>query len=321
MAGEPIIDTAVDREPHEPIPPEEVTLVSVSHLFVDIRNYNDQFSLGRMMARGLLSHLRDEDSFENASEHQLITAEALSAIHQGTLNRIGLSLEPVHGGATFMAMGAQASSGEIRVNVSDGNRFTFFLRALQPQQIEATGLKPNLEDLSGILAQQVLSHYDLKEPSDETLQLLGNLGNIVDEYKRLGMGEAVLRLETYLQHARQGDLREFVLIERNGYLSEPGRNFGPADWEKDTTPEGLEARWTDTLNALIMTRNNPQAQALYQQLGSHLLRCLGIAREFIRTAATSEYHSQEIKDKMDQVLEEAAERLKSITADQNPTST
>lgn len=220
-----------------------------------------------------------------------------------------------------MAMGAEANAGEMRVNIENGRKFVAFLHAVQPEQVQQTSLKPNLESLSGILALQVISNYDLKEPSDETLQLFGNLGQIVNEYKKLGMNEAVDRLNTYLQHARQGDLREFVLIERNNYLSEPGKNFGPADWQTDTSPEGLENRWDRALNTLIMTRDNPNAQALYRQLESHLLNCVSIARQFIKTRKGSEYYTEEHRAKMDGVLEEAEKRLKSITAEpnQNPT--
>lgn len=79
----------------------------------------------------------------------------------------------------------------MRANVQDGRRFVSFLQALQPDQVQETGLRPNLESLSEVLARQVLTNYDLKQPSDETLQLFGNLGNMVGEYKRLGMDQAV----------------------------------------------------------------------------------------------------------------------------------
>lgn len=297
----------------------EVAIPSINHLFIDIAQYNDQFSMGRIAARGLFSLIKFEDdevepaqSIQREGEHQQVTAAALSAIHQNTLAKIGLSLEPVHGGATFMALGQQASSGEMRINVSDGRRFVSFLHALQPDQVQETGLRPNLENLSGVLAQQVLTNYDLRQPSDEALQLFGNLGNMVVEYKRLGMGQAVERLETYLAHARQGDLREFITIERNGYLSEPGKNFGPADWQLDSTPKYLKARWDEAIAVLKASKANPKARQLYDQLHSHLLKCVKIARGGMRILEEQNSYSPEQRAEMAKVLEEEHMQLEDL---------
>ncbi len=330
MAGEATIP---DEGPSQPNGPssivkielgehrtETVTIPSVNHLFVDIEQYNRQFSMGSIMARGLSSMFKgwdDEDkigeSIGKEAEHQQITSEALSVIHQGTLSRIGLSLEPINGGATFMGLGQEASSGEMRANVSDGRRFVSFLHALQPDQVQATGLRPNLESLSGVLAAQVLTNYDLRQPSDETLQLFGNLGKIVDEYKRLGMGQSVERLQTYLEHSRQGDLREFVTVERNGYLSEPGHNFGPADWQADSGPESLKNRWGGAIEALRMSKANPKARPLYDQLHSHLLKCVKIARgDMKRLEEENAYSSPETRAEMAKVLEEAHMQIEDL---------
>lgn len=334
MAGEPV-DAGVSPEPGGPaqLPvrielgegrTEEVIIASVNHLFVDIEHYNRQFSMGSIMARGLISLFEHDDEVQpgetirQENENQGVTASALSAIHQATLNKIGLSLEPVAGGATLMAIGAEATSGQMRLNVRDGRRFVSFLHALQPQQIEETGLKLNLESLSEILTLQAL-RGNLTEPTDESLQLIGSMGNIVGEYRRLGMGEAVERLDTYSQHARAGDLREFVAIESSGYLWEPGQYFGPADWERDTTPEMLGEKWDGALNILIMARDNPKAQVLYQQLKNHLAKCAAIARQVVQSQEVNEYYTAERRSEMDGVLEEAEKRLQSITAEQNPT--
>ncbi|MEK7616549.1 MAG: hypothetical protein AAB414_00650 [Patescibacteria group bacterium] len=297
-----------EREPYE------VKIPAVSHLFSDIDRYNQQFSMGAMMARSLFSVVRFEDDDEprapdslgREEDHQKMTASALAVIHKDTLDKIGLSLEPVSGkGATLMVLGQQAGEGQMRINVSNRNRFVSFLGALEPELVEQTGLKQNLEGLSAVLVQQVLDNYDLQEPTDEALQLLGGLGNIVDQYNRLGMERAVNRLETYLQHARQGDLREYVAIERRALLSEPGQNFGPADWPIDTTPEGLEGRWNEALAILRAAKENPKAHELYQQLADHLTKCIKIAREYVKQKGD--------RPLLGDVLEKEHMRLEDIT--------
>lgn len=287
--------------------PSELRLATINHLFADISRYNDQFSLGSMMARQLFSFIRLEDEeastprgLGNEEEYQQMTASAINAIHGGTLDTIGLSLEPVSGKhATMMGLGEQAGEGEMRINVANRNRFTSFLEVLTPELVESTGLRSNLESLSGVLSQQIFDHYNLQKPGDEMLELFGGLGTIVNQYKRLGMGEAVEGLEVYLIHTRQGDLREFVAIERNSLLAEPGKYFGPADWQKDTTPRGLEERWGNALAILQAAKDNPKAHELYQQLKRHLSECIKIARADTESRS---YYTPEAREEMKNIL-------------------
>ena len=77
---------------------------------------------------------------------------------------------------------------------------------------------------------------------------------IIDEYKRLGMADAVTKLEDYFNHGMTGDLREYVSIERKGLLSPPGKFFGPADWQIDSSPSYLEARWNEAISILEIAK-------------------------------------------------------------------
>lgn len=294
--------------------PQQINIMAVNRLFVDMEQYNEQFSMGGIMARGLSSMFRGEDSGESIgreNDNQQITAEVLSAIHADTLSKIGLTLEPVHGGATFMGLGQEASSGEMRMNVSDGKQFVSFLHVLQPDVVKETGLKQNLAGLSGILGAQLLK-YDLAQPNDDALQLFGNLGRIIDEYKRLGMGESVNQLAIYLQHAREGNLREFVAIDRNGYLSEPGQNFGPADWQLDSTPEYLKGKWNKAIDTLNMCKSNPKAKDLYEQLHSHLLKCVKVARGNMERIEERGGYTPENREEMRRILEEAHMQIEDL---------
>lgn len=262
-----------------------VKIYEINALFTDINRFNGQFSMPSLLVSLFRFHAGSEEDLESlklsslGEQAQMLTAAGIKLIHDKVLDRVGLAIEPVSGkhGVVF-AEGQEAGVGEIRINIMDRSRFLSFLRALNSQHLQDSDLRNNLQKLSDILVQQICDHYNLHEPSDEALQLLGSLGNIVNEYKRLGI-EGTERPETYLKHARQGDLREYILIEREGLLSEPGKYFGPADWQKDAGPDFLKARWNRALRILQMARENPNAQDFYHQLYAHLSKCLDIAIE------------------------------------------
>lgn len=271
-------------------------------LFADIRNFNSQFSLGPMMfnviARtGVIG--QQEESLPLNEEAQVLTASGISMIHAGVLSRVGLELEPVSGKkATIMGLGEKTGTGEMRINLKDDAKFLSFLRSINPQECNSTEIGGNLESLSNILVQQIVDHYNLQEPSDEALNLLGGLGDIVSEYKRLRINAAE-KLEALLAHSRKGDLLEHLTVQQEGLLSEPGKNFGPADWQKDASPKFLADRWDRALKVLKMTRDNRKAQDLYGMLFEHLDRSLNIALQNLETLV---YYSEEQKMELREVL-------------------
>src|SRR3990170_54136 len=84
--------------------PVEVNLRDINRLFFDIERYNEQFSMGSMMARTFKSlfAIDDEDELHTAKTSlaeeegsQQADAFFLIAAHKKLLDDIGLSLEPV----------------------------------------------------------------------------------------------------------------------------------------------------------------------------------------------------------------------------------
>lgn len=293
-----------------------VDLKEVNKLFNDMARYDDQFSMGKMMSRVLLSHFQPESNPDQAKpslgivdeeSDQQVSAFFLISTHKNLLDSIGLILEPVSGkGAVLSSSEGSVGEGKMRVNLSDQERFTSFLGVLTSEQITNTGIKGGLENISNILAQQVLDKYDLLTPEEEAIQLFIGLDKIILEYKRLGMGKSVLRLETYLEHGKTGDLREYMMIETRSLLSEPGKFFGPADWQKDSTKEMLEARWNEAIAILELSRLNPNAVNLSEQLYLHLSSSVGVALESIKTLS---YFTPENRAKMETILEVAKQKL------------
>lgn len=265
---------------------EQVTTLKVvdfNALFSDIARFNRQFSMGSLMF-GLISSHFEGDSEDTSSplskydeQSQKLTAAGIHLIHSQSLEKVGMALESVSGKtATLIGQGEMVRVGELRVNISDRNRFLGFLQAIDPTMTHNSPLGENLQGLSVILSQQIFDNYNLNAPSDEALQLLGSLEKIVGQYRRLEI-PGTERLETYRAHARKGDLREYILVEHEGLLNEPGRFFGPADWQKDAAPDYLRRRWGNALKVLEMARDNPKAKELYDQLYAHLTKCLNLA--------------------------------------------
>jgi hypothetical protein len=289
---------------------QTVLIQQFNSMFTDIGKFNDQFSAGSMLSR-MVKNLFVKDSEEpgatslskiGGEELQQMTASGTNLIHKPLLDAIGLSIEPVLGkGETILGQGEEINTGELRINITEKSKFLQFLKNIDNQNINPM-LKSNLHALSNILAKQIGDNYDLQAPSDEALKLFGSLGDIVTEYKRLYV-EGTEKLETCLMHSKQGDLREYLAIEQQGLLSEPGKNFGPADWQKDSTPTYLMNRWNVALSVLNMARENPKARDLYHKLFSHLQTCLKAAMDNLETLQYKD------KDKLREVLSEVEQKF------------
>lgn len=299
----PEVTFAVEKKP------ATVRINQVNDLFTDIRKFNDQFSMGAIMVKLLTSNLRTpeeestpEDLNQVNQETQMLTASGINLIHESTLDKLGLDLEPVSGKNARLLTGDREpiGEGEMRVNIKDRGKFLSFLHALDPQEVTKSELRENLHSLSDILTQQIYDQYNLEQPNDEALQLFGSLESIVQEYKRLRIG-GIERLETYLNHAKQGDLREWILVEHQSLLSEPKQSFGPADWQRDTTPEYLKERWDRALKVLRMTEENPKARDLYNQLFSHLAKSIKLSLDDLKNL---NYWPEGKKPEIERVLQE-----------------
>lgn len=300
-----------------------VQIADINNLFKDIQFYNRQFSLGSQMS-SLISGAFDkrekeknpEDSVKISSgisdEQQHMSALRLSVVHGDLLKDIGLSLDPVSGkeGIAFFG-GKRAESGEMRLSIGNRGQFTAFLKGLMPEQVSKTSLEENLTSLANVLNKQILDNYDLKEPDDETLSFLGSLGTIVAEYKRLGLTSEARKLEEYLIHSGEGNLREFVEIRTNGLMQKPGEGFGPADWVKDSDPKFLTRKWDEALAVLRNASRNPKAHGLHKELLAHLKKCVVIAQKNLEGIKN---YTSENKAKLKEILAKAADELTGLKA-------
>lgn len=300
--------------------PVNVELNDVARLFSDIDRYNRQFSMGAMLARSIgFANEPEEDAaappthpLSDEPGNQQITAFFLISAHKQLLHNTGLSLEPVAGGPTLMLEGAQASQGEMAIHINSRDNFTSFLRALNPAQIDATGVKGNLEKVPGLLSRQIMTTYTLGVPESDMREVFEGMEQIIAEYKRLGMTAALSELEDYFNHWNSGDLLEYVAIKRRGLFNQPGEYFGPADWQRDSSPQYLESRWDEALAILTLAKQNPKAADLYNNLYQHFCICLGSALQQLPTLHNI---PESTRTKAQTILEAAQQKLDFIVVD------
>jgi len=307
----------------------EVRLQDLKQLILDIEHYNSQFSMGNILARYIIGRVHFEHDQENAEdqsgetaddteetqqitneiEDQHTTAFFMSAAHRSLLQNTGLTLEPVTGRRSVI-LTAEAVSGDglMRMNVHDAARFVAFLASLGENQVTESAIKSELGNIAGTLAQQVVESYNIADLRGDSLELFNGLEAIVSQYKRLGLHEAIQMLEVYLTRMKIGDLQEFIQVQRQRLLVEPG-HFGPADWQKDISAQKLEERWVNAIATLDRCGENEHAVQLYTQLRKHLEKCVQIALEHLPTI---KYLSQERKDEFRLILEVAQQKLQQL---------
>ncbi len=296
--------------------PVDLRLTDVELLFIDLEKYNSQFGMGAMLGRLVKNAMFTEEpepeieaTVRNEETNQQASAFFLAGTHKSTLENLGLSIEPITGGASVAFNGESAASGQIRFNVQNQDTLTAFLGAIRSDHLTTTGIRSNLEGLADILTRQIADHYNFSDMvlTEDMSQLFGSMEKIIGEYKRLGLNGNVHQLETYLTHGKAGDLREFIFTERAGLLKEPGKGFGPADWQRDSTPEYLRGRWNQTLQILEIAKANPRAKDLSDQLQNHLTMCVNSALDNLGVLSylspTQRQESEQVLREMKAVLE------------------
>ncbi len=247
----------------------------VDRLFCDVEKHNGTF-LDGYTGKALFNGEANQSTYNTMSD--------LVSKYKDTLDEAGLVLDE----HTAAYVGTHGLLKVLRVDVFDEDDFLSFLKTLEPEQVKEGRFRQNLEKIPDVLAQKILDNYSWKKPTENAIRLFEAVNGIIEQYKRLDMTNSIGKLEAYFNHAGQGDLTEYVSIEKDHLLYEPGISFGPAEWQEDSAPEELEEWWGRALETLDKARANPRAQGLYQQLASQLPMCIKIAVDFVESAMEAE---------------------------------
>jgi len=183
----------------------------------------------------------------------------------------GLELVPANAGWSIISSDLQHKGKELRIDLKDGKRFVEYLRSLSPDKVSDSQVA-GLEKVVSALTKQFRNEYDLTSADDNRmLEFLGNLSDIIDEYKRIGgedrkdLADSVSQFEGYLKGSRGGFLREYLSAEKL-LLNKPFDDEGfVLRWHIDASPEYLQKRWNEVIDLLQVISSNDRAPELYDQ--------------------------------------------------------
>ncbi len=270
------------NEGEKHLPEAEATNLSdidVSPLISEMNEYNKQFSMGRTMGRIMEGAARGEDIDANDHAHQKeVSLIAAKQKFDPILYRVGLDMESVEKERMFTSK-ATFAAAEVRINISDREKFLLYLQELDPKKI-TEGQARSLAAVFESLTKQLKKEYQVDNPEDNRMiELLAGLDKILGEVERidpqgqLGIFEASKSLRTYHEALEEGHLKEYVLAERAGLLIEVGENrFGPSRWHIDSSPEYYQKRWEQALSVVQTVKKNPRAGEFFAKLKDLLER-------------------------------------------------
>ncbi len=266
--------------------PEDLKDIDLGELASSVAVYNRQFNWGTLLGEEIIDTTGAD---EEKPLRQKLSLEQLEKMHERALDKTGLSLESVRGKATMYTGKKEVPTSEMRMNVADGKKFVGYLDALDENSISQSQVN-GLKMVADTLTAQLTEQYELGNHDDErTLNLFGNLDQIIQQYKRLdatgatGLASSVQELGTYLEVARKGYLREYVLAKNEKLLAKPADSlFGPSDWWSDTSPKSFKERYRKALEAAHTIGKNPKAQAFYREVIESLKASLRHTKEQLK---------------------------------------
>jgi len=265
---------------------DELRSLDLSLVTQQIGNYNEQFGMGRMLARAVTEGLGPKAE-EEKDESQESFVQRIQGTYGILLEKSGISLQAMGGDAALISSKGKQESSRLRVNLENGKTFLSYLNALQPETIK-TSQAESLKEVLQSLRIQLAREYDVEKIDLRALKLLRELGPIIDSCERLdpknemGLQEAAKNLSIYKDAAAGGYIKEMILAERSGALKKVGgRNFGPSEWHTDMLPDGYEKKWEQVVRVYKEVLTNPGAGPLAMQMADNLRASASYAKNDI----------------------------------------
>ena len=174
----------------------------------------------------------------------------------------------------------EQSVGKIRLQVTDGSKFSNFLLAVNLGDT-TDEFQQNVADVAyGLIAE---ASDAIANDSDEqtALETLAYGKGIVAGLEHIGLAKSpvIVKLRNLYEHAQQGDVKEYVQADNIGLLKGPEeQGYGPAKWQRDASTERLVTFWDQVLDVLKATKAKPNAKALFVQLTNSAQASLDYAK-------------------------------------------
>ena len=257
---------------------ENNTINDFKVMMESLNVYNEEYSAGKAIGRamgGAIAASFGEDEADRIKEknsedrnEQEMRMEILGMTESATLANLGLGLE--------VRTQKDLLSSKANLTLEDGEKVLHFLSNLKAEDLKNESLKKYLSILEADFAKQVANSYKENADNPSNLILHEDMQQVLNQYVRFGLGETEenVRLGSYLAYAKDGVIDEYLQIESKGFLKEPGRGFGPADWIKDANAESLTNIWLRATESLSMLLSNPKAERLFEHVKAHLNSCV-----------------------------------------------
>ncbi len=302
---------------------EELRKIDLSVVAKEIEQYNQHFGMGRMMSRAILQGIRAESeeetglSEEGQKEGQKAFVDRVNKTYGIYLEKSGVSLETVDGSSAVFMNNEQIDTSKLRINLADHNRFLEYVSALDSETISASqteGLKTVLNSLT----EQLKEEYDVEKLDPRAVELIGGLEQIITGCQRLdpnnekGLADESKKLAVYMEAAKGGYIKEYILTGRTSALAKVGEGFGPSTWQIDSNEESYQRSWNRVLDLLTMVKKNPRAAILVFEITENLRQSAEYARKDINTLMekNSQFWIESRKENYLKILDSVIAKLK-----------
>ena len=282
----------------------------LTNLLIDLEEHNKEHSAGSFMGKTLgrmLTGVIDDGGEPNMQKAQaeitLETAQGartglaeINTKHEKALQRFGLRL--AHEAGEGLKHGLP--SGPISMKIDNIHTFLRYAQSI-PAQTEANGSSDAFKTLLKTVENQIAS-TNFQHPSPEEKSLLENIEALRGAFERIAPDLDRTRLEQYVKFKDR--LEQYLAVERTNLWSQPGQNFGPADWVRDTTPQWLDEKWANAIK-ILKEQEALGDMGVAEELREHLSMCIKRALEQVSTIQ----YLADVKETFTEILEKYKKEL------------
>lgn len=292
---------------------QRVNLGKLGAIFANIEAHNKEFSLGSMLAKGLISHFKEKDEKPKAQKKGFLAkfrnpfsrqkdrgdavSEALGIIHADSFSPIGISFDTAsETEVKLMTQDEEIAETKIKFGLHNPDLFLSFLDAvgtMDKKELSDGVITPLMSKIGYDLASQIYLHYGNFIRDERVSMIAPKLDEIVSRYKKLGIKaqyEGVDRteeLENYAKYSKQGILEEYAKANIEHLFAKPNdeeKSFSTlANWSYDIDIEKVQERWEKAVSVLGQIKSNPKAKELVVNIKANLAHCIEAALKDINS--------------------------------------
>lgn len=283
---------------------QQVNLGNLKAVFANVETHNKEFSLGTMLGKGIISHVKNQEGSENYESSSPFSAEkdkgdvlgeTLGILHANSFSPIGISLDASsETGVKLITQDEEIAEAQVKFGLQNPDLFLSFLDALgtmDKKELNDSAIAPLMSKIGYDLFLQIYQHYNNYHLDERVPQIEPRLSEIVSRYKSLeikaqyGETDRTQNLKIYARYADQGILGEYIAAESSGLLYKPNdekNSFSTfANWSNDIDLKLIQDRFEKALAILEQLRSNPKARDLLREVKTNLVDCVNAALQDI----------------------------------------